>query len=80
MTNASAPGDPALVQFGLEVKTARVRAGKKAGEFANEVGISRTYYHAIEAGSAHASDEYYWRIANALDLNPAAVVREQVAS
>ena len=80
MTNASAPRDPALVQFGLEVKAARVRVGKKVSEFAEEVGISRTHYHAIESGSTRASDEYYWRIANALDLDPTAVIREQVAS
>jgi hypothetical protein len=80
MTNASAPGDPALVQFGLEVKAARVRAGKRAGELYPELGISRAHYHAIEAGTVRASDACYWRIANALDLDPAAVVREQVAS
>lgn len=80
MTNASAPLDLALAQFGQEAKAARVRAGKKVSEFAEEVGISRTHYHAIEAGSVRASDEYYWRIANALELNPAAVLREEVAS
>jgi transcriptional regulator with XRE-family HTH domain len=79
MTQTKAPRDPALVQFGAEVKAARVRAGKKATQFAAEVEISRSRLYAIEAGEP-ASDAYYWRIANALSIDPSAVVREREAS
>lgn len=80
MTNAQEPRDSALVQFGSAVRAARVKAGKRQGEFAGEVGISRKHLANIEFGRDCVSDPIYWRVANALELDASAVVREQVAS
>jgi transcriptional regulator with XRE-family HTH domain len=80
MTNPPAPRDHALVHFGTEVRAARVRAGKRQGEFASEVDISRKHLANVEFGRPCVSDAIYWRIANALDLDASEVVREQVAS
>lgn len=79
MTNtASADRDPVLVRFGSEVRAARERAGKRQGEFAAEIEISRQHLTNVETGRRRARAAIYWRIANALDLDPADV--EQVAS
>jgi transcriptional regulator with XRE-family HTH domain len=60
--------DPALVAFGEKVRAARERAGKRSGEFAAEMQVSRHTLQNIEAGRTRASNVIYWRIADALDL------------
>lgn len=74
MTNAtSTDRDPALVRFGSEVRSARERAGKRQGEFAAEINISRQHLTNVEIGRRRARPAIYWRIANALDIAPALV-------
>lgn len=81
MTNATATDrDPVLVHFGSEVRAARERAGKRQGEFAAEMEISRQHLTNVETGRRRARPAIYWRIANALDLDPAAVVGEERAA
>lgn len=77
---ASSEKDPALVQFGLTVRLHRERAGKRGVDLASELEISGRHLRRIEAGECRAANAVYWRIANALDLDPSSVVREQVAS
>ena len=67
--------DPALVAFGRQVRDARIRAGKRSGQFAAEVEVSRHSLQNIEAGRRPVSDVLYWRIANALGLDPTSVLR-----
>lgn len=78
MTNPpSTDRDPALVRFGSEVREARERAGKRQGEFAAEIGISRQHLTNVETGRRRAAPAIYWRIANALGLDAAAVARQE---
>ena len=72
----TAAKDPELVAFGQTVREARERAGFKAVQFAREVGLSRQHYTNIEAGLTRASNAVYWRIANALELDPKPVLRD----
>ena len=80
MTKTQAAGDPALAAFGQKVREAREKAGKGVQEFAEGVEISRFHLWAIEAGRERASNAVYWRLANALDIDPTEVLRDQVAS
>ena len=68
--------DPALAAFGQQVRKARIRAGKRVVEFAAEIEVSRWTLQDVESGRAQASDVVYWRIANALELDPTPVLRE----
>lgn len=80
MTNTTPPRDPDQVRFGAQVKAARERAGKRQEDFAAEMDVTRRTISNIETGRERASNLLYWKIANALDLDPSAVVREQAAS
>jgi transcriptional regulator with XRE-family HTH domain len=77
---ADAAKDATLVHFGSEVRLRRERAGKRRVELADELGISFRHLQRIEIGESRASNAVYWRIADALELDPSAVVREQAAS
>ena len=76
MNTADRVRDPDLVAFGQTVREARERAGKLAVPFSRELGISRQHYTNIEAGLTRASNAVYWRIANALDLDPSSVLKD----
>lgn len=79
-TPASADKDPVLVRFGSEVREARERAGKRMTELASEVQVSSYHLGSIERGDVRASNALYWRIATALEIDPADVLRDQAAS
>lgn len=76
MTKRASTRDPALVAFGQQVREARERTGKRSGEFARELEISRHRLQDIESGRTPASNVMYWKIANALDLDPTPVLRD----
>lgn len=80
MTDTTTPKDPALIEFGSAARAAREKAGKRLVEFAGEVDVSEYHLRAIETGRDRASNAVYWRIANALELDPTPVLRDQVAS
>lgn len=64
------------MEFGQKVRAARERAGKRLVEFAAELDVSRWTLQNIESGRAPASNVIYWRVANALELDPTPVLRE----
>lgn len=76
MTKPATVRDPALVEFGQKVREARERAGKRLMEFAAELGVSRHTLQNIESGRAPTSNVVYWRVANALELDPTPVLRD----
>jgi len=76
MTKAQAPRDPALVAFGQKVREARERAGRKQGDFAAEVGITRQHLTNVETARYRASNVVLWRIANALEIDASDVVQD----
>lgn len=56
------------MNYGLNVKIARIRSDKKQYEVANEVGISSQYLRLIEAGKAkNPSKEVMEKLAKSLD-------------
>lgn len=77
---ANTAKDPALVQFGSEMRQRRERAGKRSVDLAAELDISDRHCGRIERGEVRASNAVYWRIAEALDIDPSNVIRDQVAS
>lgn len=77
---ANTAKDPALVQFGSEMRQCRERAGKRGVDLAEEIDISNRHLGRIERGEVRASNAVYWRIAQVLNIDPSNVIREQVAS
>lgn len=80
MTNTAAPRRVARIRFGAEVRAARERAGKRQQDFAEELGVTRRTLSKIETANGSASSYLYWKIADALELDASAVVRERAAS
>lgn len=79
MTNHAAIEESTLVAFGEAVRVARERSGKRVGEFSREAGISRHTLRKVESGRGAVSNYIYWRIANALELDPTPVLRAGAA-
>jgi transcriptional regulator with XRE-family HTH domain len=71
MTDITSPNPADLTAYGAAIRMARERAGKRQGEFANEIEISGTHLSNIEAGRRRPSPAVFWRIANALNINDA---------
>jgi len=76
MTTPNSDKDQALVEFGSAARTAREKAGKRLNEFAAEIEISEYHLRSIETGRDRASNIVYWKIADALDLDPTPVLRK----
>jgi len=76
MTTPDRHRDPALIHFGSAARTAREKAGKRLVEFAAEIDISEYHLRSIETGRDRASNIVYWKIADALDLDPTPVLRK----
>jgi transcriptional regulator with XRE-family HTH domain len=76
MTTPDSPRDPALIEFGSKARTAREKAGKRLVDFATEIEISEYHLRSIETGRDRASNAVYWRIADALELDPNPVLRK----
>jgi transcriptional regulator with XRE-family HTH domain len=68
--------DPVLTKFGVTVRGARERTGKRLVELATELEISEYHLRAIETGRDRASNAVYWRLANALGVDPAPVLKD----
>lgn len=79
MTSPTETRDPALIQFGTTLRTAREMAGKNQRTYAAEVGISEYHLRAIEAGRDRASNSMYWRICRPLGVDPTSVLKDGAA-
>jgi transcriptional regulator with XRE-family HTH domain len=76
MTTPDSPRDPALIAFGSAARTAREKAGRRLVDFAAEIEISEYHLRSIETGRDRASNIVYWKIADALELDPTPVLRK----
>lgn len=78
-----APNVPAVelaerLRVGATVREFRERAGWRADQFANEIGISRPYLSNIEAGRKPITKKLVGRISVALNIPQIAIVRPDV--
>ena len=64
---------------GLTIRTFRIKAGMKPGEFATKAGISYAHLDNLENERKEASVEVLHRIADALDVPARALVRDPAA-
>lgn len=71
MTSAKLPR-----QNGLSIRHLRIKDGKKPGELATAARISYSTLDNIENERKNASPEVLYRIATALDVPVAAIIRE----
>jgi len=68
MAQASRVPDEDLAIIGTTIKKLRGEQGRRVGDFAADVGISRRHLSYIEHGHGRASVAIYGRIAQALDV------------
>lgn len=73
--DAAAPLDLEWVRQGETIKAFREVRGLKVGELAGEVGISYAYLSNIEAGRKRLTPQLLAKLAAALGIRQAALVR-----
>jgi len=61
---------------GTAIRSFRIKAGKKPSDFATEAQLSYAHLDNLENERKEASLEVLYRIANALDIPVAAIVRD----
>lgn len=64
------PGSKKLKKIGNMIKNARQDKGLTLRKFADELGLSPSYFSKLERGEALASNETYDKIWKALGLDP----------
>jgi len=65
------PRHPQLLEIGKVVRKAREARGWSQDEFANDLGIARSYYGGVERGERNLSLLKLLEIAVALEIEPA---------
>jgi transcriptional regulator with XRE-family HTH domain len=66
---------PALIEFGGRVRAIRERAGYSQEGFAERTGLHRTYVGSVERGERNVSLRNIIRLAEALGVDPAQLVK-----
>jgi transcriptional regulator with XRE-family HTH domain len=66
---------PECVNFGKGIRALRLKSGLSQEAFADEVGIDRTYMSGIERGVRNPTLTMVCRIAKALRLRPAHLLK-----
>lgn len=65
---------PLQRSFGLRCKELRSKSGYSQVQFANRIGIDRSYYASIEVGRRNVSLSNLCKIANGFDMTIAALM------
>lgn len=72
------PDDLALQRrkaFGDNVRSVRLDRGMSQELLGHTAGLDRTYIGSVERGERNISLDNIWRLADALDLHPAALLK-----
>lgn len=69
-----------MPSLGRTIKTLRVAAGIRQGDFATQVGVTQAYLSAIESDKRKPSLEMVERVAAALNVPPGALLAATAAN
>lgn len=70
------PPDPCCVEFGRRLRAMRQERGLSQEQLAHIAQLDRTYVSSCEAGRRNATIKTITRLAEALDVDPAALVSD----